>query len=221
MIRVVSAYVPIEGHPRSEAEYDKLGEPLLNLKHKVFFAKGDLERCWLHKYLADKKRVTWSTADNPMKNTLAYHIVQAQKTTWLEIGSICDPQADVFVWIDYGIFHIPGVTQEIVEAFLDRAENERAIAIPGCWNKNQFEYRDDQPCWRFCGGVMVVPREYVQPFNLFMQDEYVRWFKQTGNISWDVNTLARLEARDDMAPLWWYKANHDHTLFTNYRATVS
>jgi hypothetical protein len=226
MITVVSAYVPIPGHPRSEAEYDELGKQLLGLKHKVLFAKGDIERCWLYQYLAeeydlDTSKFSYSVADNPKKNSLAYHIIQAQKTVWLEIGTYVDRVADVFVWLDYGIFHIPGVTQDMVDAFLDRAENEKAIAIPGCWSKNDYKYNDDWPCWRFCGGVMVVPRDYVKMFNIFMQDEYVRWLKQTGNISWEVNALARLEQRDDMAPLWWYRADHDHTLFTNYRGAIS
>lgn len=223
MISAVSAFVPIPGHPRSEEEYDRLGQRLLTCS-RVLFAKGELEHCWLYQHLLkeydfDTSNFSYSVADNPQKNSLAYHIVQAQKTEWLEIASYLEPLSDVFVWIDYGIFHVPGVTVEIIDSFLKRAESEQAIAIPGCWEKDQYEYRDEWPCWRFCGGVMVVPRKFVWSFNIAMKHEYIRWLKETGNISWEVNVLARLEQQDSKFPVWWYKANHDATLFKNYKVT--
>jgi len=226
MITVVTAYVPIPGHPRSEAEYHELGNRLLAIKHRILSAKGDLAKCWLlehlkQKYDLDTAHFSYSIADNPQKNSLWYHIVQAQKTEWLEVAAIVDPFSDVFVWIDYGIFHVPGVTAAIIDAFLERADSEQAIAIPGCWGKDEHEYNDDWPCWRFCGGVMVVPRKFIGPFNVAMKSEYVRWLDKTKNISWEVNTLARLERVDPDFPVWWYRANHDSTLFTNYRATES
>jgi hypothetical protein len=224
MITAVSAFIPIPDHPRSEQEYDQLGKRLLGINHRVLFAKGDIEHCWLYGHLVeeydyDTAHFSYSIADNPRKNSLPYHIIQAQKTEWLEIASHADPFSDVFVWIDYGIFHVPGVTKEIIDAFLDRADNEQAIAIPGCWQKDQFPYNDEWPYWRFCGGVMVVPRKFVGPFNAAMKHEYKRWLKKTGNISWEVNTLARLEQEDPDFPCWWYAADHDSTLFRNYRGT--
>jgi hypothetical protein len=225
MISVVTAFVPIPGHPRSEAEYHNLGSDLLTIKHRVLSAKGELERCWLYAHICenyDPAAITYSAADNPQKNSLAYHIVQAQKTEWLEVASIVDLFSDVFVWIDYGIFHVPGVTKEIIDAFLERADSEQAIAIPGCWQKDQYPYNDDWPCWRFCGGVMVVPRQFVAAFNVAMKHEYVRWLAKTKNISWEVNALARLERRDSDFPVWWYgPCDHDSSMFTNYRATES
>jgi len=225
MITAVSAFIPIPGHPRTEKEYDVLGKKLFKCQGRVLFAKGDLEHCWLYTHLKeeydlDTSKFSYSIADNPQKNSLGYHIVQAQKTEFLEIATFVDPQSDVFVWIDYGIFHVPGVTTEIIDAFLERADSEIAITIPGCWQKNEREYDDNWPHWRFCGGVMVVPRGYVCKFNHAMKEEYKRWLKETGNISWEVNTLARMEQRDKDFPVWWYKADHDKTIFTNYKATV-
>lgn len=220
MITAVTAFVPISGHPRSEAEYRALGHRLLAVKHRVLSADGDLEHCWLDTYLRrNDLDVTHSVADNPQKNSLAYHIIQAQKTEWLEVASFVDPLSDVFVWIDYGIFHVPGVTAAIIDSFLERADSEQAIAIPGCWQKDQHPYDDEWPYWRFCGGVMVVPRRLIEPFNHAMKREYIRWLAETGNISWEVNTLARLEQQDPEFPVWWYQADHDQTMFTNYRAT--
>jgi hypothetical protein len=224
MIAVVTAYVPLADHPRTTAEYERLGRQLLGIGTPVMFAEGDLEKCWLYRHLLyeydlDTSRFTYSVANNPDKNSLGYHIVQAQKTEWLEFASLVNPFADVFVWIDFGIFHLPGVTVPIIDAFLRRAASEQAIAIPGCWEKDQYSYDDDYPCWRFCGGVMVVPRRFVEAFNYAMKREYVRWLQETNNVSWEVNALARLEQQDLNFPVWWYRADHDASMFTNYQST--
>jgi hypothetical protein len=219
MITIVTAFVPIPDHPRSEEEYHRLGKKLLGVD-RAMFAQGDLEKCWLYKHLERRTSgYSYSTADNPKKNSLAYHIIQAQKTEWLLSASLVDPFTDVFVWIDYGIFHLRGVTTEIIRNFLQRAENEQAIAIPGCWEKDKFVYDDNWPCWRWCGGLMIVPRQYVSRLDTAMKNEYISWLDLTKNISWEVNTLARVEQMEVDLPFWWYKANHDYTMFTNYQAT--
>lgn len=225
MITVVTAFVPIPGHPRPEQEYHRLALPLMSMRHiPLMMAEGQLDRCWLFEYLhsynnMDVTAFSHSVADNPQKNSLAYHIVQAQKTEWLELAAIADPLADVFVWIDYGIFHLPGMTQQIITEFLKRVEGEQAIAIPGCWEQGEFAYDDHTPCWRFCGGVMVVPRRYIRPLNQAMKNEYARWLQENNNISWEVNTLARVEYLEPDLPFWWYKADHNASIFTNYQAT--
>jgi hypothetical protein len=220
MMTIVTAFVPIPDHPRTPEEYHKLAVPLLALRERypMMSAVGDIHKCWLYNFLRGDKHFTYSLGDNPKKNSLSYHIVQAQKTQWLLAATQVDRVADVFVWIDYGILHVPGVTLPIIEAFLHRVEWEQAIAIPGCWNRD-YEYRDDYPCWRFCGGVMIVPRPYVEPLHCAMQTEYARWLDKTGNISWEVNTLARVEEQRPDLPIWWYRADHNYTMFTNYRAT--
>lgn len=224
MIAVVSGYVPLRSNPRSQEQYLALGQKLLGIDHRVIVFQQSVEECWLYNLLNAEKalngtKYTHSTADNPNKNSLEYHIVQAEKTQWLEYALAAAPDADTFVWIDYGIFHVPGVTKEAIDSFLDRAEYEKMITIPGCWQKNAYTYDDSHPCWRFCGGVMVVPRGYVEAFNWAMKGEYTRWLRATGNISWEVNTLARLEQRDTGLPIWWYPADHNASLFTNYQAT--
>jgi hypothetical protein len=221
VIRAVTAYVPIPGHSRSEAEYRFLGDKLREaIGDKLLVAEQDLDDCWLFKYLTEHKlKPTHSVADNPRKNSLAYHIVQAEKTELLYAAATVDPFTKVFVWIDYGIFHIPGITEQIIRDFLDRAESEQAIAIPGCWHKDDFVYDDHWPCWRFCGGVMVVPACYAESFHFAMVNEYGRWLGETNNVSWEVNTLARLEQQDPVFPVWWYQADHDKSIFTHYRST--
>ena len=161
MITAVTAYVPIPGHPRPEAAYRELGQHLLEAEIPLMTLEGKLDQCWLYQYLHWRKRdFTHSVADNPAKNSIPYHVVQAQKSEWLVDAAFSNPNVDVLCWIDYGIFSIPGVTGAIIRDFLMRAANEQTIAIPGCWGSD-YKYDDSQPCWRFCGGVLVVPRQYV------------------------------------------------------------
>ena len=86
--------------------------------------------------------------------------------------------------------------------------NEQAIAIPGCWDKDLAAYDDDHPCWRFCGGVMVVPRQYIGPLCAAVKAEYLNTLEQTRNVTWEVNVLARVEQSTHL-PIWWYRADHN------------
>jgi hypothetical protein len=220
MITAVTGFVPIPGYPRSEATYRALGRRLLDCGIPIMTLENDLEECWLYEFLEDRGRMpTHSVSDNPDKNTLAYHIVQAQKSEWLALAATQNPEAEVLVWIDYGIFHIPDITPQIVRDFMARAAGEKTIAIPGCWDED-YIYDDHHPCWRFCGGVIVVPRRYVFAFDRAMKREYVRWIDQTNNLSWEVNTIARIERNEPDLPIWHYQADHGRMLFTEYKAGV-
>jgi hypothetical protein len=110
------------------------------------------------------------------------------------------------------------VTAKIIQDFMLRAADEQAIAIPGCW-KRSYEYNDQHPCWRFCGGVVVMPRKYAGVFDAAVKGEYKRHIRETGNVSWEVNCWARVEERYPELPIWQYHADHDATMFTNFRAT--
>jgi hypothetical protein len=218
MILAVTGFVPIPGHPRPPEAYHELGNKLRAIKSPICVAEGELlQHCWLHKWIQTVgDRFTHSTADNPRKNSMAYHVVQAQKTAWLAEVANADSSPDVLVWIDYGIFHLPGVTVGIIDDFLKRAETERAIAIPGCWNRN-YAYDDKYPCWRFCGGVIIVPRAFAGVLDVVMKEEYKRHLKATRNLSWEVNALARVEQRYPELPIRHYRADHDASMFLNYR----
>ena len=218
-IRVVTGYVPITGHPRTAAAYGVLGEKLglLPFPTKAFYHK--VERCWLYKELRKlKTQPTHSVGDNPPKNSMAYHIVQHQKFEWLAGASLLDPTADKFVWLDYGILHVPGVTVTVIERFLHRVAADPVhdkVTIPGCWPVNYSFFKDEDPNWRFCGGTMVVPRQLVKPFALAMRAVTMKGIENTGNVTWEVNDLARLE-RKNKVPIRWYQADHNQTMFDGY-----
>ena len=223
-VQVVTGFIPLDDHPRPPQEYFKLAGELFNplyesgqLKIPAAVVVQDLDMCWLYQWMKWKGpdfQCTHSTADNPQKNTAAYHIVQHEKIGWLVDAAVRDPTPDVFVWIDFGIMHVPGVTGAVIADYIRRAEKEQAIAIPGCWDRPAV-IDDMNPCWRFCGGTLICPRKYLMELDLAMKGEAMRHISATRNLSWEVNTLARVERNCDL-PIWWYKADHNETMFTAY-----
>lgn len=210
---VVTGYVAIPGHPRSGDEYARLGGKLRELRAapvRVF--RCALEECWLYEHVTGRA-VDHAVADNPKKNTIAYHVVQHQKTAWIASALETDPRAGVFVWLDYGIFHQKGVAVDVIDAFLRRVAARRAIAIPGCTDGSRASV--DWPNWRFCGSSLVVPRDLAIDFHRAVRDVTLERLAMTGRVTWEINDWAEVERRK-IVPICWYPAGHDLTQFTNY-----
>lgn len=220
---MVTGYVPIPGHPRSAEQYGQWGEKFKELRDAGIavhpFYNEPLD-CWLYRHVVTLPyRVDNAVSDNPGKNSLAYHCVQHQKFSWLAAARILDHDSDVYVWMDYGIFgSISGVTVDLVRVFLDRVK-KGDFAIPGCWNvvdkAKALDYPLEHPNWRFCGGVMVVPKDEVQKLFHAVRDEIKQIIEYHKIVTFEVNTLARCEAKGTIKPRW-YLADHNQTMFTGY-----
>ena len=212
---VVTGYVKIPGHPRSDADYDRLGAQLREIcAAPLRLFRCELEDCWLYEHVRDR-HVDHAVADNPKKNSLAYHVVQHQKSAWLVSALETNPLADVLVWLDYGICHQPGVTVRAIDDFLRRVTARRAITIPGCHAAAGASI--DWPDWRFCGSSLVVPRDLARGFHDAVREVTLERLAKTGRVTWEVNDWAEVERRK-IVPFCWYKAGHDSTQFTNYEA---
>lgn len=220
-VKLITGYCPIPGHPRTAEEYGKLGENFRRITKvplKAFYTQ--MQDLWLQR-LAWEAPFTPEVAagDNAAKNTIAYHAVNHQKTEWLLRGMIEDPGYDAYVWIDYGICHLPDVTPELIEDFALRV-GKGDMAIPGCWGKpgHMDDITDDYPSWRFCGSMLVVPREHVVALDGAVKMMATRHLQRTHRVSWEVNTWARAENRFPALPIRWYKADHNASIFNNYEA---
>jgi len=219
IVKVVTGYIDIPNHPRGAYDYRVLGEKLLaaidGYEALVFDGpEQTVAQTWMAQALKGMPNITRSVADNPEKNTLPYHCVQHQKFGWLSAAKMLDTEdpAQMYVWIDYGILHVPGVTPEVIQKYLARIDNcGGAVTLPGCWLIGDVPH--DRPCWRFCGGLMAVPSPLVKIFTRSAMGVAMRQISATRNVEWEVNTLARLEALDEV-PMKWYKADHDQTMFT-------
>lgn len=218
-VKVVTGFVPIKGHPRSQDTYGELGERLkdaVGLRPRQAF-HFELKDLWLTRWIEDKlppmePPLTWAKYDNPAKNTLEYHCVQHQKVEWLALAATMDQEADTFVWVDFGIFHLDGMAGHYLTDCLDKiVKND--FAIPGCWDKG--EVQADSPCWRFCGGFWIVPRDDINNLNRAFKAVTRTFIRTMKKVSFEVNMLALVE-QTGIPNLRWYKADHNPTMFTNY-----
>ncbi len=227
-VKLVTGYVPIPGHPRSAAEYGELGEQLgtVGFSKQPFY--GLVQDTWLWRFVEaapEGRAIAHSVGDNPEKNTLEYHCVQHQKTEWLLRAAQTDTTAEIFVWVDYGILHVPGITVTVIEKLLGDIERHDdtmrgEVAIPGCWGKQPIN--DRFPHWRFCGGLIICPRHLVMPLDVAFKKATCRRVVHTRNVTWEVNDLARMEGLYKQVPLRWYQADHNETMFTAWpRSTPS
>lgn len=208
---LVSAYVQLnEGH-RSHEEYMRLGDKLFDIPVPKTIFHHPLECCWMHGALVGQNYEPRHGGDKK-KNTLNYHIVQHQKTTWMLQAAADEPDANVFVWIDYGVFHMDGVTSERILDLMHDCQTEEGIAIPGAWPKGQ----DGGPCWRFNGSVLVCHRKYLAQLDHRIRTAAMAHAAATGEIIWEVNTWDAIETQGGL-PIRWYGASHNGTLFTAYK----
>lgn len=212
-VKLVTGYVPLAVRHRSLVEYHSLGSRLLGVDvTRKAFVNWPLSECWMYKFLKCRPPVTYADGGDPGKNTLDYHIVQHQKVEWLLRAAMLDPDPDVFVWVDYAVFHMGVSPKQIVE-FVRRVGGENEITIPGCWPKGQ----NGGPCWRFCGTVLICPRDKLLQLDTAIKVAAAAQITVHNHVTWEVNTWADVEA-SGIIPIKWYKANHDASLFTNYGA---
>lgn len=220
-VKVVTGFIPVKDNPRPPKEYyDYAGQMFEGIGgYPSYLGTGTVLDTWLARYIDQKKLVpNHAIGDNPTKNSLAYHCVQHEKFAWLHKATKNKP-ADVYVWIDFGILHVPGVTVEVIRDFLKRVQNYGVVQLPGCWGATPG-IRDDYPCWRFCGGVMVVPAVLLHQYALLMMHTAGQRLLQSNLVTWEVNTMSHAELLSlhpqHMVPMVWYQADHDETMFTNY-----
>lgn len=220
-VKLVTGYCPIPNHPRTAKEYGALGDNFRRITKvpiKAFYTQPNT--LWLNRLVWEAPfKAVACAGDNPEKNTLDYHAVNHQKSQWLLQAMLEDPGQDSYVWVDYGICHLPGVTPELIEDFA-LSLKKGDFAVPGCWDKpfSMDDIVDDYPSWRFCGSMIVVPSDYVLAFDAAVKMAATRHIQRTHRVPWEVNTWARAENRYQNLPIRWYKADHDATLFTNYEA---
>jgi hypothetical protein len=218
-VQVVTGFVAIPNHPRKTEEYVELGNRLKSAMGvrpiQAFYY--DMQDLWLTRFLQKlppmEPPLKWATYDNPQKNTLEYHAVQHQKIEWLATAANMDQEADTFVWVDYGIMHLPGMNGDYLTSFLDRiVKND--FAIPGCWPKCEIDDYNS-PCWRFCGTVLIVPRRDIDNLTRAFKAVTRTFIRATKQVSFEVNMLALVE-QTNIPNLRWYEADHNPRLFTGY-----
>jgi hypothetical protein len=213
---VVTGYIPLISHYRPQSVFEELGQRLLNLPLTIHAQLGQtLEDCWLWPVLQDIPST--AACCNPNKDTLEYHVVQHQKVAWL--CQVADKYefADTFVWMDYGILHIPGITEQGIIDFVNKVDVAKTstIDIPGCWRRSDY-ISMNTPCWRFCGTVLVCPKKQLTAFDSAIKKEAVSYINETRKVSWEVNTWAMVENKYGLPIRQYHAVTHDQRMLTAY-----
>ena len=218
-VKVVTGFVQIPNHPRKEEVYVDWGNRLkgaLGVRPIQAFYY-DVKDLWLTQFIERlppmEPPLKWAKSDNPEKNSLEYHAVQHQKIEWLATAANMDQNADTFVWMDYGIMHLPGMDGNYLTSFLDRiVKND--FAIPGCWPPCELDDFEN-PCWRFCGSLLIVPRGDIQNLTKAFKAVTRIFIRSMKKVSFEVNMLALVE-QTHIPNLRWYAADHNASMFTHY-----
>lgn len=232
-VACVTAYVRLDSAHRSHDEYAGHVNRLLSLGvptvcyldpaavgvvpgPTVTTVPWTLSQCWLSDELDG---VGIPPTDNAGKDTAAFHCVQHAKPQWIA-DAVTHTDADLLVWIDAGIFHLPTLNRGHIDAFFRRvvhAPRDR-VSLASIWPLEQLtagvlELNYRHPQWWIAGGVFVVPRQLAG----WWYDEFRREVRdtvaKTGAISWEVNHMAALCRDHEERTGLWLCSDHDHTLF--------
>ena len=211
----MTGYIRLDLPNRQHAEYDRLGSQLVAAAeaggHEVQTFGGWVNDCW-HWNLSEGAELP---IGNPSKDTREFHAVQHEKTSWV-VDAAEQTDADVLVWMDYGLLHVPGITADMVPRFLERAARDAPrdrVGMASIWGA-PFRQPDWQSVeWWCAGGVFTVPRSFAFPWHDAVVDRAMA-LRAAGAITWEVNTWASAWARWNNVVRPWL-CDHNETILEN------
>jgi hypothetical protein len=120
--------------------------------------------------------------------------------------------SEILVWMDYGLLHVPGITADMVPAFLDRAAGlapRDRIGMASIWGE-PFRIPDWRSVeWWCAGGVFTVPRSMAFAWHDAVVDRAVA-MRAAGHVTWEVNTWATAWASWNVVRPWM--CDHNETI---------
>jgi len=208
----VTGYIRLDLPNRSHDEYRHLGERLVGAAtdagHEVRQYGGGVDSCW-HWHLSVGAELP---IGNPCKDTRAFHAVQHQKTAWV-VEAANETNADIMVWMDYGLLHVPGVTADMVPAFLERAAASAPrdrVGMASIWGPPRHIPDWRHVGWWCAGGVFTVPRSMAFCWHDAVVDRATA-MRAAGHVTWEVNTWATAWARWNHVVRPWM-CDHNETI---------
>jgi hypothetical protein len=227
--KLVTGYIRLDSAHRSHESYVEFGNRLLGLGlpatvyHEVMYGtiRGvtgqdmhptSLDRCWL-RMLAASPSVP---PGNPDKDTAGFLAVQAEKSAWIARAARGESPDTRMVWVDFGVLHVPGVTETEIVRFFDRAASAPAdrITVASIWGPPEQDIDPTSPAWHFAGGVLIVPASLASWFHAEVVRHAEALLATEGMITWEVNYWAAV-ALANPEKFRWYPSNHDGSLFEN------
>jgi len=187
---------------------------------------------YLYQYLEKLQNVKVVTTC-PQKDTIEYMMVQCQKTEWVRQAIILDKyHSDQYMWIDFGIYQfidkLPLTAEQKYEKFsqyLYQIEYQKTncVRIPHIWNlRLTIDHFDDylrhHVCWYFAGSLFGGGKNALIQFADTMKEVTLTMVNKESWLVWEVNLWYLVYQRHPTC-FEPYLANHDETIFANYKKT--
>ena len=218
---VYNAFAAKHLNPTQFQDYGARLKQALGDRIVAFDENWQLADLWAHKLLAENPHLLPSDHNPPKdrydtpRDAAISNIVLLQRYEWMRLAAELHRDVDTFAWIEYSVLKQRNVTEQVLRDFLDKLEETevQAITLPGEWEKKPIQ--DHAVHWRFAGSCWICPRPLAKPLAETIQTVATLRTKQTGRVSWDMNTMAYVELLD-VLPIQWYRGGHDETQFTGF-----
>ena len=223
---LVTGYLRLDLPNRSHGDYEVLGARMLaaanGVEARVYGSTAwvplthpqttlvpqFLEDCW-HWQLSDGATLP---AGNPGKDTRAFFAVQHEKTAWVADAAE-RTDAEILVWLDYGLLHVPGITEAHVASFLARAATDAPrdrVGMASIWGFPGGVPGWSSVGWWCAGGAFTCPRYLARPWHEAVVERAVG-LRSRGFVTWEVNDWAAAWLLNPGMVRAW-RCDHDATL---------
>jgi hypothetical protein len=132
----------------------------------------------------------------------------------VKASDICNDET--FIWVDFGILKVVKNTEQFINTLQNINEMTfDKITIPGCWEIGK-NFSVNQVNWRFCGGLLIIPRKHIQMFfnhskNVLNDFCTLPIYKLT----WETNIWYIIELHRCKNEIEWYHADHNDSILLN------
>lgn len=122
-------------------------------------------------------------------------------------------QDQTLIWLDMGLLKIATHKDRCIERLRTlHAASFDKITIPGCWS-HMPACDVNRVNWRFCGGLLIVPRPFLQRFydhskNVLTDFCTLPIYKLT----WETNVWSVIEYCAEREHILWYQADHNDSM---------
>lgn len=149
---------------------------------------------------------------NAEKDTADYLAIVNAKTELVARSVARHPDASVYAWVDFGLFHVirdDAAAIRRLRALAHSPPPGDRVVIPGCTAAPRDDWRAVD--WRFCGGFFYGSAAAIRRFAALHVEAFRAWLPA---LTWEVNVWGRLEARHGWDPCW-YAADHDDRILAS------
>ena len=182
------------------------------------------ETSYLYEYMPNLADFN-PTTNNPEKDTIEFMFTMCNKTEWIkEAIRLNYFETNNFTWVDFGIRHIFGCTDEefikkieTIDEKTDEKTDEKCVRIGTIWNLDN-KYNIDiykTIAWYFAGGVFGGNTTALLKFSDLMKEKCISIMTNRNTIMWEVNIWYLIWC-ENKELFDVYKCDHNATLVDNY-----